>query len=43
MLIIVDHLKLIMKKNNVLVLGEGPTFEINGSFGIAEKKLSINF
>ena len=30
-------------KNNFLVLGEGPTFEINGSFGSPEKKCSINF
>ena len=28
-------------KNNFLVLGEGPTFEINGSFGSPEKKLLI--
>ena len=26
-----------------LVLGEGPTFVINGSFGSSEKKFSINF
>ena len=26
-----------------LILHEGPTFGINGSFGSAEKKLSINF
>ena len=31
------------QKNYFLVLGEGPTFEINDSFGIAEKKISINF
>ena len=30
-------------KNNVLVLGEGDTFGINGSFGAPEKKFSINF
>ena len=30
-------------KNNFLVLGEGPTFGINGSFGSAKKKFSINF
>ena len=31
------------RKNNFLVLGEGPNFGINGSFGSAEKKFSINF
>ena len=30
-------------KNNFLILGEGPTYGINGSFGSPEKKLSINF
>ena len=30
-------------KNNLLVLGEGDTFGINGSFGAPEKKFSINF
>ena len=30
-------------KNNLLVLGEGDTFGINGSFGAPEKKLSIHF
>ena len=30
-------------KNNFLVLGEGDTFGINGSFGAPEKKLSIHF
>ena len=30
-------------KNNFLVLGEGTTYDINGSFGAAEKKFSINF
>ena len=29
--------------NNFLVLGEGPTFRINGKFGSLEKKHSINF
>ena len=29
-------------KNNFLLLVEGPTFGINGSFEKAEKKLSIN-
>ena len=29
--------------NNFLVLGEGDTFGINGSFGAPEKKFSINF
>ena len=31
-----------MCKNNFLVLGEGPSFGINGSFDSAEKKFSIN-
>ena len=30
------------RKNNFLVLGEGPTFKINGSFGSPEKTFSIN-
>ena len=30
-------------KNNFLVLGEGNTFGINGSFGTPEEKSSINF
>ena len=30
-------------KNNLLVLGESPTFGINGSFGPSEKKFSIDF
>ena len=29
--------------NNFLVLGEGPTFRINGSLGSPEKDFSINF
>ena len=31
------------RKNNFLVLGEGPTFGINGSFDSPEKKVGINF
>ena len=31
------------RKNSVLVLGEGPTFRVNESFGSLEKKFSINF
>ena len=31
------------RKNNFLVLGEGPTFVINGSFGSPNKMFSINF
>ena len=31
------------RKNNLLVLGEGPSFEINGSFRLPEKRFSINF
>ena len=30
-------------KNNISVLGEGPIYDINGSFCAAEKKFSINF
>ena len=30
-------------KNNFLVLGEGPTYGINGSFDSPDKKFSINF
>ena len=29
--------------NNFLILGEGPTFEINGSFGSLKKEFSIKF
>ena len=31
------------RKNNFLVLGEGDTFGINGSFRAPAKKFSINF
>ena len=31
------------RKNNFLILGECPTYGINGSFGVPEKKFSINF
>ena len=31
------------RKNIFLVLGGGPTYGINGTFGSAEKKFSINF
>ena len=37
MLIITDN-----RKNNFLVLGEGPTYGINGSFGSSEKNFVIN-
>ena len=30
-------------KKNLLTLGDGTTFGINGSFGSAEKMVSINF
>ena len=29
-------------KNNFIVLSEGDTFDVNGSFGAQEKKVSIN-
>ena len=31
------------RKNNFLVLGEGPIFDIKGSFASPEKKFNINF
>ena len=31
------------RKNNYLLLQEGPTYGINGKFGSAEKRFSINF
>ena len=31
------------RKNNFLILGEGPAYDINGSFVLPEKKFSINF
>ena len=31
------------RNNNILVLGKGPTYGINWSFGSPEKKFSINF
>ena len=31
------------RKKNVLVLGEGPAYGINESFGLPEKKFNINF
>ena len=43
MLIIVSHLILIIAKIFFLILGEGPTFGLNGSFDTPEKKLSIKF
>ena len=39
---IMHHLILIIEKNNFIVLGEGPTFDIDNSNGAAEKN-SINF
>ena len=41
--IILHHFILINAKNNSLVLVEGDTFGINGSFGVPEKKFSIIF
>ena len=31
------------RKNNFLILGGGPTYGINGSFGSPEKRFNINF
>ena len=31
------------RKNNFSISGEGPTYDINGSFGSPEKKFNINF
>ena len=45
-LIIVHHLNRDNqdnRKNIFLILGEGPTYGINGSFGSPEKKFSFNF
>ena len=41
-LIILHHLIVIIK-NNFLVLGEGPTYEINVSFGTIKKEFNISF
>ena len=30
-------------KNDFLILGEGPTFGINGSFGVSKKRFNFNF
>ena len=43
MLIIVHNLRLTIRRIILLVLGESPTFGINGTFDLAEKKFSINF
>ena len=32
-----------IRKNNILVLGERPTYSIKGSFESPEKKFSMNF
>ena len=42
-LIIVHHLILIIARITFLMLGLGPTYGINGSFGAPEKKFSFNF
>ena len=42
-LIVVHHHMLKIAKNNFLIIGLGPTYGINGKFGSAEKKCSINF
>ena len=31
------------RKNNILVVGEGPNYGNNGSFGLTEKRFSIIF
>ena len=43
MLIILYHLILTIAKITFLVLGDGPTYGINGSFGLSEKKFKIIF
>ena len=43
MLIIVHNLILTITRIIFLILGEGPSYGINGSFGSPEKKFSINF
>ena len=40
--IIVHHFMLIIARIGFLVLGEGLTYGINGSFGLPEKKFSFN-
>ena len=42
-LTILHHLILIIEKNNSLILGEGPTDDINDSTGLAERKFIIKF
>ena len=42
-LIIVHHLILTIVKINFLILGECPTYGINGKLGSSEKKVSFNF
>ena len=34
---------IICRKNNFLILGEGPAYDINGCFVLPEKNFSINF
>ena len=41
LLIIAHHLIIIIEKNKFLVLGEGPTQDINDSTGAAENKLVL--
>ena len=43
MLTILHHLTLIIKKNNFLVLGEGPIEGINDSDGAANQIFNIKF
>ena len=42
-LIIAHHLILTIAKITFLILGEDPTYGINGSFGSTENKFSISF
>ena len=39
---IVDHVILIIEKNNFSLLGESLTDDFNGRIGVAEKNISIN-
>ena len=41
MFIIIHHLILIIGKITFLILGEGPTYGINGSIGSPEKSLVL--
>ena len=43
LVLMIIHHHMLQSQNNFLILGKGPTFGINGSFGSPEKKFGINF